>query len=250
MVIRDVNADVLGVVEAENRIVLDKFSAQLLKEVGGVPYEFVMLIDGNDDRGIDVGIMARAGFELESIRSHIDDRDALGIVFSRDCPEYRVTTPTGARLVVLVNHLKSKGFGRQSDSNARRLRQAERIREIYERLRAGGEDKIAVLGDLNDTPDSPPLAPLLQQTDLKDISALPEFTSDGRVGTFGNGTKGEKIDYILLSPALQAHVIGAGVFRLGVWGGKNGTLFPHYETMKRAVHAASDHAALFVDLNI
>ena len=34
MVMRDVAADVLGVIEAENRIVLDKFSAQLLKKVG------------------------------------------------------------------------------------------------------------------------------------------------------------------------------------------------------------------------
>ena len=57
MVMRDVAADVLGVIEAENRIVLDKFSAQLLKKVGSTPYEHVMVIDGNDDRGIDVGIL-------------------------------------------------------------------------------------------------------------------------------------------------------------------------------------------------
>ncbi len=112
MVIRDVGADIVGVVEAENRIVLDKFSGQLLKKVGGQPYPHVMVIDGNDDRGIDVGLMTRVGFELISIRSHVDDTDALGEVFSRDCPEFLVTTPTGARLVVLVNHFKSKGYGR------------------------------------------------------------------------------------------------------------------------------------------
>jgi hypothetical protein len=54
MVIRDLNAGVLGVVEAESRITLDKFSAQLLAKVGGTPYPSVMVIDG-DDRGIDVG---------------------------------------------------------------------------------------------------------------------------------------------------------------------------------------------------
>jgi hypothetical protein len=37
MVMRDVNADVLGVVEAETRIALDKFSEQLLERVKGVP---------------------------------------------------------------------------------------------------------------------------------------------------------------------------------------------------------------------
>jgi hypothetical protein len=55
MVMRDVNAQVLGVVEAESRIALDKFSEQMLEKVGGTPYAHVMVIDGNDDRGIDVG---------------------------------------------------------------------------------------------------------------------------------------------------------------------------------------------------
>jgi endonuclease/exonuclease/phosphatase family metal-dependent hydrolase len=250
MVIRDVNADILGVVEAESRIVLDRFSAQLLQKVGGTPYEFVMVIDGNDDRGIDVGVMTKVGHELVSIRSHVDDTDADGDIFSRDCTEYAVVTPTGARVVVLVNHLKSKGFGSASSSNKTRRRQAKRIAEIYERLVADGEEHVAVLGDLNDTPDSGPLAPLLQQTDLRDISEHPAFVSDGRPGTYRNGAKSQKIDYVLLSPALFSRVVGGGVFRLGVWGGVDGTLFPHYDTMKRSIHAASDHAAIFADVNV
>jgi len=250
MVMRDVNADVLGVVEAENRIVLDKFSAQLLNKVDGTPYEFVMVIDGNDDRGIDVGLVARAGHEIVGIRSHVDDTDLEGRVFSRDCPEYTITTPTGARLVVLVNHLKSKGFGPASASNKLRERQAIRVKEIYERVRAEGAENVAVLGDLNDTPNSVPLAPLLKQTDLKDISQHPAFANDGRPGTYGNGNKSQKIDYVLLSPALFDNVIGGGTFRTGVWGGKNGTLWPHYQTMIRSVQAASDHAALYADINV
>jgi endonuclease/exonuclease/phosphatase family metal-dependent hydrolase len=209
-----------------------------------------MVIDGNDDRGIDVGVMTKVGYEIVSIRSHVDDTDDAGEIFSRDCPEYKIVTPTGAHLTVLVNHLKSKGFGTASDSNAKRERQAQRVKEIYERLIADGEENVAVLGDLNDTPGSGPLAPLLQQTDLEDISQHPAFTNDGRPGTYGNGTKSQKIDYVLLSPALFDKVIGGAVFRLGVWGGKNGTLFPHYETMTRAIHAASDHAAIYADISI
>ena len=60
MVVRDVAADVLGVVEAEDRTTLQRFNEQLLRDVGGTPYEQVMLVDGNDDRGIDVGIFVRA----------------------------------------------------------------------------------------------------------------------------------------------------------------------------------------------
>jgi hypothetical protein len=59
MVMRDINADILGAVEAESRPVLKRFSDALWAEVHGAPYEQVML-NSNDDRGIDVGILARA----------------------------------------------------------------------------------------------------------------------------------------------------------------------------------------------
>jgi endonuclease/exonuclease/phosphatase family metal-dependent hydrolase len=251
MVMRDVAADVLGVIEAENRIVLDKFSAQLLKKVGSTPYEHVMVIDGNDDRGIDVGILTRAGYPIEEIRSHVDDIDAKGEIFSRDCAEFLLGTPTGARITVLVNHFKSKGYGPPKESNEKRLRQATRVAQIYNQRRAEGEDNIVVIGDLNDTPDSAPLAPLLTQTDLRDIATNQHFTADlGRPGTYGNGTKSQKIDYVLLSPSLFDRVTGGAIFRTGVWAGKNGDIFPHYPTMTSPVHAASDHAALYADINI
>jgi len=150
-----------------------------------------------------------------------------------------------------VNHFKSKGFGTQADSNARRQRQAERVREIYDARRQAGVTRIVVIGDFNDTPDSTPLASLLDPgSGLRDVSAHQNFQSDGRPGTFGNGTKSQKIDYILLSPELFNLVQNAGVFRKGVWGGKNGTLFEHFAEITKEVEAASDHAAIFVDLNI
>ena len=110
MVMRDVNADVLGVVEADNRTALQLFSELLLKKVNGKPYEHVMLIDGNDDRGIDVGILTGKGYDILSVTSHVDDTLSGKRIFSRDCPVYTIKTKKGNRLVVLVNHLKSKGY--------------------------------------------------------------------------------------------------------------------------------------------
>ncbi len=250
MVMRDVGADVLAVVEADNRISLNKFSAILLKAIEGVPYPHVMLIDGNDDRGIDVGLLTKARYEIVAIRPHVDDADGKGTIFSRDCPEYIVRTPTGKRLILLVNHFKSKGHGKQSDSNEKRERQAKRVAKIYKSLISQGEKNIVVLGDFNDHPDSAPLAALLDKTNLKDITEHPNFTSDGRPGTFQNGTATQKIDYVLLSPSLFAQVKGGGIFRMGVWGGKNGTLFPHYATITQSIEAASDHAAIYADINL
>jgi endonuclease/exonuclease/phosphatase family metal-dependent hydrolase len=247
-VIKDVGADIQAVVEADNRIALRDFSAIMLRVVGEDPFEHVMLIDGNDDRGIDVGVLTREGYDITRIRSHVDDTDAKGVIFSRDCPEYAITTPSGTEIVLLVNHLKSKGYGNQAQNNAKRRRQASRVAQIYRRLRSEGRANVVVLGDFNDTPGSDPLKPLLKSTDLRDITDHPKFTSDGRPGTYQNGTASNKIDYILLSPPLYAKVTAGRIFRKGVWGGKNGTLFEHYPTMTQQVEQASDHAAIYADV--
>jgi hypothetical protein len=53
-----------------------------------------------------------------------------------------------------------------------------------------------------------------------------------------------------MSPRLSDRVLRGGIERRGVWGGANGTLFPHLETIRTKQDAASDHAALWVDLDI
>jgi endonuclease/exonuclease/phosphatase family metal-dependent hydrolase len=249
-VIRDVDADVIGVIEAESRPSLLHFGNEVLTTVNGSPYQHVMLIDGNDERGIDVAIMTREGYSMDSIRSHVDDVKNGSRIFSRDCAQFELGTPAGNRLIVLVNHFKSKGFGSPSESNARRKAQAQRVREIYDGLRAHDGEFIAVLGDLNDTPDSDPLKPLLQQSDLKDISEHPSFDSGGFPGTYGSAGTNNKIDYILLSPALMERAEGGGIFRKGVWPGVRPQKWEKYEEMERPVQAASDHAAIWAEIDV
>ena len=250
-VIHEVNADVFCVVEAENRITVNRFNQIVIPKIGSQQYTHVMLIDGNDMRGIDVGILTRQSFDIQSIISHVDDIDSEGKVFSRDCPEFKIKTSLGNTLLVLVNHFKSKGFGSPSDTDHRRKRQAQRVREIYDERINEGLEFIAIVGDLNDTPDRDPLQPLIgNSSDLKDIMVHDKFIGDGRPGTFGNGTKSQKLDYILMSPKLSNKVKQGGIERRGVWGGINGNLFPHFPEIVTAKDAASDHAALWVDLDL
>src|SRR6187200_3272226 len=49
-VIREIDADVIGIVEAEDRPSLVRFNHDLMED----HYGHVMLVDGNDERGIDV----------------------------------------------------------------------------------------------------------------------------------------------------------------------------------------------------
>ena len=211
----------------------------------------VMLIDGNDERGIDVGLLTRDTYVIGNMRSHVDDRGADNKrIFSRDCPEYEVSTPAGNRLIVLVNHFKSKGFGPPAQSNERRRAQAARVKQIYEALAAAGNQHIAVVGDLNDTPTSAPLAPLIGQTNLRDVFVHPAFDDGGFPGTFGGCTASNKIDYILLSPKLFDKVQGGGVIRKGIWPGVKPAKWPVLDTLTKPVEAASDHAAVWVDLDL
>lgn len=252
-VVHDLAADVLGVVEAESRTALLHLVVDLVAPLGGTPLEHVMLIDGNDARGIDVGILSAGPYPVERIVSHVDDTDSKGRVFSRDCPEYSVTLPSGEVLLVLVNHLKSKGYGTPQDSDALRRRQATRVAAIYRKRRSEGYEHVVVLGDLNDTPDSTPLRPLLVGTkrapiDLLDVSTHPVFDDGGWPGTYTTGRAGNKIDYILCSPSVYAAITAGGIFRKGVWTASG--RWPMYDDLTREQDAASDHAAIWMDVSL
>ncbi len=252
-VIKDVDADILCVVEAEDRITLKKFSEFVLKKIGGTPYDHIMLVDGNDERGIDVGVLTKKAFEILTVRSHIHDKDNNGrIIFSRDSPEYVIKTPLNNTLVVIPNHFKSKYGGNDPVSQAKRVLQATKVVEIYNRLLNDGFTNIVVLGDLNDTPDSDALQVIFTGTDLKDVSSHNSFDR-GQIntnGTFGNGSDANKIDYLLLSPNLFGKVKQSGLFRKGAWAGKNPKKWEMYPEITSEVHVASDHHVIWAEINI
>jgi endonuclease/exonuclease/phosphatase family metal-dependent hydrolase len=250
-VIEELGAHVLTVVEADDRPGLDMFSVAMLPAVGGTAYPQVMVVEGNDARGIDVGCMAAAGFDLVQLRTHIFDTDSKGGVFSRDCCEFHFLTPGGNRLVVLANHFKSKGYSSPGDpiGAKRRRRQARRVAAIYKGLRAEGIEYVAVTGDLNDDPSSPSLSPLVGLAGLTDVSEHPAFDWNHRKGTYGSGNETDKIDYILMSDPLYAKVVGGGVFRKGVYRGpRTKDPWDIFPTLEKKEHEASDHAAIYADL--
>jgi hypothetical protein len=140
------------VVEAEDRPSLVRVNTDLL----GGQYGHGMLVDGNDPRGIDVGLFTTTTtVDVVWVRSNVDvphPDDPGRLLFSRDCPIYHLRAPGGADLYVLLNHLKSQSFA-GGNPDPLRTRQAEGVRKIYDQLRAEGAELIAVLGDLNKGPD-------------------------------------------------------------------------------------------------
>lgn len=260
-VVSDIEADVIATIEVEGRRALTEFNDDLLAGHDGGGFGHIMAITGNDRRGITIGVMSRPDYPITAIRSHVDDSDATGKIFCRDCAEYTFTTPSDSSLLVLVSHFKSKGYG--SATEEKRRREASRVAAIYAERRDQGISKIAIVGDFNDTPDSPALASLLAQTDLQDVSdhpdfdtgALPGYAGPRLVGTYGSGTP-QKIDYILLSPDLHKRLTGGGVCRKGVWtSSASGKWEPypdlqHLTKAEGQARAASDHAAIWADLEL
>ena len=247
-VIAELNADIVGVVEAEDRPSLVRFNRSLV----GL-YRHVMLVDGNDERGIDVGLMTKTGFDIVDVRSHVDDEDDTGLVFSRDCADYRVRIPGSGTLHVLVNHFKSQSGG----GGAKRARQAARLRELVDGLVAAGEPAV-VLGDFNEgqadeaTPAAN-FAPLFDpQGPLVACYALPVFDIGPRPGTFDSCGIRNRLDYIFVTADLAPAVTGGGLFRKGLWGSRSTrpTAWATFAEMTNGNQQASDHAAVFIDLTL
>jgi endonuclease/exonuclease/phosphatase family metal-dependent hydrolase len=254
-VIQDVAADVLCVVEAESRPSLTRFNQERLLD----PYDHVMLIDGNDTRGIDVGIMTTGQVDILSMKSHVDVADPVAAgqrLFSRDCAQYACRLPSGATVWVLLNHFKSQSGG----GGSKRARQAQGVRDIVGGLIATGEPNVVVMGDLNEGPTAlgqtpPNLAPLFDPTGpLVDVYSLPAFDSGPRPGSFQSCTVRNRLDYIFVSQALAGLAVNGGLERHGLWGTPTNINPPQhweiYGDIESSDDAASDHAAIFVDINI
>ena len=248
-VILDVDADIIGIVEAEDRPSLVRLNNELLHD----HYGHVMLVDGNDTRGIDVGILTKTPFEISTIRSHVDDTDHVGIVFSRDCPDYEISIPGGPPLHVLVNHFKSQSGG----GGTKRQRQAKQVRSLVDDIVAAGE-RAVVLGDLNEGQTNE-ATPATNFADLYDPAGpltccydLAGFDTGPRPGTFDSCGIRNRLDYIFITKNLQPAFAGGGIFREGLWGTRETRpdKWSTYAAMSGAHQQASDHAAVFVDLNL
>jgi len=186
-------ADVLAVQEVEHIEILKQFNREYL----GNLYPYIVLVEGNDQRLIDVGIMSK--LPIGTIISHQtathpekpDER-----VFSRDLLQVEILDHSREKLFTLYNtHLKShyvpywenQGQG-ALEANNRRRRQAETISAIISRMERPGS-RFVLTGDMNDGPDSQYLRPMLTADSQQLINALqhPAETRPPKAESTGQG---------------------------------------------------------------
>lgn len=192
--IRDVmNADVLAVQEVEHIMILKQFNRQHLNDM----YRHIVLIEGNDSRFIDVGILSK--LPLGAVTSHqtaTHPDDPGRRIFSRDLLQVEVLDEQGEKLFNLYNtHLKSNFvpfFADQDEgatrANLRRSRQAQTIGRILSKMERPGS-RFLLAGDMNDPPDSPHLKDMLKADNhpLVNVLADSQETRPAKAETRGQG---------------------------------------------------------------
>jgi endonuclease/exonuclease/phosphatase family metal-dependent hydrolase len=244
-VIAEVGADVQCLVEVEDRLTVERFSGNGALR-GLYPYNLVL--DGNDQRGIDVGLLSK--YPLGRIRTHVFDtggKPKATRVFSRDCLEVEVLLPGGQSLFILLNHFKSQGYGARLSNDARRKAQAARVVEIL-----GGYDLakqlVIVAGDLNDKPDGAPIAGLVSLKGLVDVLAW-KFQDPKDRWTYVDKSQ---IDYLLVSKPLAAKLSDAGIERRGMFNLQKLTKGAQasFDTVTSDTNDASDHAAVWAEFDL
>ena len=206
--------DILCLQEVENihaiRILNDRYFG------GYYPYSF--LVDAYDVRNIDVGVLSRIPISLA--RSHIEDTNVDGeqLFRSRDCLELEFELP-GENLTLFVNHLKSKFVDTRGatpdeileqrlDGHQKRLKQAEAIVDYIDRRFRGEQSTAlyAVVGDLNDTPESPWIEPLISTPRLTNILQKYLGPEDHWTYYWRSRNRVSQIDYLLASRALAGRI--------------------------------------------
>lgn len=229
--IRSVRPDILAVQEVEDLDTLKAFVKDELED----EYPFVSLIEGNDARLIDVGLISRLPLgSVTSWRHAVHPSKPEEAVFGRDLVETEILSPTRDEVYFRVfnTHLKSHLVlpndppGTSTESDARRARQAEVIAEIL-RQRGSAEGSIVLLGDMNDPPTSPALGRFSELglrnglTEPRETRSAPVDPSGGpssaawthRYKPAGQPAEYSLFDQIWLSAALAARQMDAAIDR-------------------------------------
>lgn len=269
-VILECNPDILALEEVENLWTLRLFNDEYLNGY----FDRMVMIEGNDGRGIDVALCIKDGcnVEIKNIRTHIDDvyqgqKDTKHIrvnryynvknreisvqnaLFSRDCLEIDVNA-NNKTLTFLVNHFKAQSKETKSgnDKCAKiRNAQAKRVAELVQDAKTNNRLPI-VIGDLNEDWNlKQNLAPLKDLV-TKGVLLDPFAEVENNWTHFYSITKEKtRLDYILVDNLLQ--IADKYVFRKGIslMCPMNEERFP---TIGYVGTEASDHSAVVVVIEV
>lgn len=209
--IHDIKADVIALEEVESKGTLKKFAEQYLKDLN---YQ-VVLREANDPRGIDVAVLSK--LPVLSIKSHKNTKVNVSGqepgTFSRDLLQVKFKASESYNFTLFLTHLKSQHGGDEAD--AKRRGEVMKIREIVRDFtKKNPKENYILAGDFNDTYNSLPLEPILNNKksdlNLTDL-ILKDIGSGTDVYTYHPEKFRSRIDYLLVSPTMMPEYIDKSV---------------------------------------
>jgi predicted Rossmann-fold nucleotide-binding protein len=261
-IILENDLDILTLAEVEDIQALEDFNTRFLE---GKYRTF--LIEGNDERGIDIAFLVKKDMPLEiEQRSHKEETwvdPVLGggpkPLFSRDLTSLVVRAPGKPQplFVLFGTHYKSKRDrdGRDPESVIMRTAQVQRTAEVMDRYRKefGADVPMMIAGDFNgDVAAEAAYKPLFDAAGLADsFDAAPVPSSSEERVTHTYHPRGEpahyaQMDAVLVSQSLRGAVQSAKVYR---YKNPDGTERPIPKTYEERELNPSDHFPLFVTLD-
>ena len=197
--LKGLDGDIVVLAEIENIAILDDLNKTEL----GSAYSNTILIEGNDPRGIDIGVLSKIA--PDSVVSHKDDffvrkgTNGPQYRFARDCLELHFTV-NQREIILLGVHFRAK----VNDDPDKRLAEAQHARQIADDLHAKKPGAgILILGDFNDTPGSPPCAAVVGAAPDLFVDSADTVPLASRYSYDFQG-KLELIDHQMANPRLAA----------------------------------------------
>ena len=224
--IHALNPDVLALEEMGTTNALLELRASLRAEGLDFPYwEHVAGFDTN----IHVAVLSR--LPIIARHPHTNDDfllDGRRFRVSRGFAEVELRAATNFTFTLIVAHLKSKRPIAAADESDLRLAEAKVLRGIVDdHLHGHPEERLVVLGDLNDTKDAASTKAVIGRGKYKLVDTRPaERNGDATATTraryeprnvtwtyfYGKTDSYERIDYLLLSPAMARDWVKAETF--------------------------------------
>jgi endonuclease/exonuclease/phosphatase family metal-dependent hydrolase len=252
--IKSMDVDILAVQEVEDLDTLSQFNRDYLEGM----YDYCALVEGNDPRLIDVGILSRLPIGgMTSWKFCVHPSDPGTPIFGRDMIQIEILDPIRSEKLFTIfnNHLKSHYVDYREDqdegelkNSLRRSRQAEMVAKIIKQ-ETRPDSSYIVLGDMNDPPNSKDIKAFSEDAELNLINALtnpketcapkdddPPPPASGswthRFKESGKPAKYELYDHIWLSPRLSDKLDGAWIDRRTKHGGDGSDHDPAWVKLK------------------
>ncbi|MDX2109489.1 MAG: endonuclease/exonuclease/phosphatase family protein [Verrucomicrobiota bacterium] len=248
--LKSVNADIVALQEMGALPFLEELQADLRAE--GLDYPVAQVLAGSDESRHIAVLTRLKSATVNPITDLHFNYFGKSTAVKRGLIEVELKT-SGTPWMLYIVHLKSRLTERDSDpdNRIRRTGEATAIRDfILSRTQGSSKEQQAsakappasttsqvtpalLVGDFNDTLDSPAIKRLLRKGDRKLAELIPATDTRGETWTFYYKVQDvySRIDFLVANPPMLTHVVGAGKVADNEY-----------------TQSASDHRLIYVDL--